>query len=231
MGTDTEEGGRAGRRLVATLTALLWVVMAWTVLGLPPEGPGLSPVVALALHEAGVAHPVTAVLLDFRGYDTLLEVVVLLLVVIAVCAPGGAQPQWNPAPPGPVLASLIRILVPVAVLVAGHLLWAGAHAPGGAFQAGAMLGAVGVLLLLGDCHPPPQVERPHVRLLLAAGLCVFLAVAAAGVLVAGSLLEYPQGWAGPLIVLVEVVLAVSIGATFTVLYGAGLGRPGGANRG
>ncbi len=35
---------------------------------------------------SGVEHPVTAVLLNFRGYDTLLEIAVLLLALLVMLA-------------------------------------------------------------------------------------------------------------------------------------------------
>ncbi len=34
------------------------------------------------MDRSGVTHPVTAVLLNFRGYDTLLEVAVLLIALV-----------------------------------------------------------------------------------------------------------------------------------------------------
>jgi multisubunit Na+/H+ antiporter MnhB subunit len=43
--------------------------------------------------ESGVDHPVTAVLLNFRSYDTLLEIAVLLLAVVVALALREAQPD------------------------------------------------------------------------------------------------------------------------------------------
>ena len=55
----------------------------WTARnGLPVEGYDGAPVAA-HLAESGVTHPVTAVLLNYRGYDTLLEIAVLLLALLA----------------------------------------------------------------------------------------------------------------------------------------------------
>ena len=60
------------------------------VLSLPPDAVGLSAQVAANLETSGVSNPVTAVLLNFRGYDTLLEMVVLLLALLGVWSLGGA---------------------------------------------------------------------------------------------------------------------------------------------
>ena len=98
------------------------------------------------LATSGVSNPVTAVLLNFRAYDTLLELAVLLTAVLGIFALGPARPGYRSA--GPVFDSLAHWLVPVLILTAGYLLWVGAHAPGGAFQAGAILAAAGVVLRL-----------------------------------------------------------------------------------
>ena len=63
------------------------------------------------------------------------------------------------------------------VVVAAYLLWLGAQAPGGAFQGGAVLGAVGVLLLLTGLRPFSRVPGWALRIVLVVGFVVFLAVA------------------------------------------------------
>jgi multisubunit Na+/H+ antiporter MnhB subunit len=106
------------------------------------------------------------------------------------------------------------------VMVSGYLLWAGEHAPGGAFQAGAVLGAAGVLLLLGEKIGPHALPAWLQRGLLGVGFAVFLAVAA-GVMSGGrGFLEYPPAWAGTLIVFLEAVLTLSIGLTLMTLFAA-----------
>src|SRR5690606_16801623 len=95
------------------------------------------------------SHRVTAVLLAVRGYDTWLELVVLVLAAVAIT--GGhvqAQPRDRALSREPLLGPLLAVLVPVMVLVAGYLLEAGSRAPGGAFQAGSVLAAALVVLAL-----------------------------------------------------------------------------------
>jgi multisubunit Na+/H+ antiporter MnhB subunit len=220
---DTERQSRWLDWLISILLLPLAVVLVWAVLTLPEPPPGLSAAVRERLLETGVQSPVTAVLLNFRAYDTMLEIGVLLLAVLACLALRRGHPPGPVlmiAPAGPVLAALTHLLVPLMVLVAGYLLWAGEHAPGGAFQAGAVLGAAGVLLLLGEKIRPAEVPEWLLRVLLAVGFCIFLAVAAALLLLRGQLLEFPPAWAGGLIVLLETVLTISIGATLVALFAA-----------
>jgi len=105
---------------------------------------------------------------------------------------------------------LARIAAPPMALVAVYLLWAGALRPGGAFQAGAVLAAAAVLLHLAGLLPAWRSPGALLRLALAAGFLVFLAVAGA-LLANGALLRYPPQHAGALILLVEAGLSVSLG--------------------
>ncbi|MDZ7595640.1 MAG: MnhB domain-containing protein [Thiobacillus sp.] len=210
--------------LIALLCTGLALTLGWAMLALPEFAVRLPGQVTANLDDSGVAHPVTAVLLNFRGYDTLLEVAVLLLALLGVFAlshhaSGHAHPT---APAHPVLQTLARLLAPLMVLVAGYLLWIGAYAPGGAFQAGAVLAAAGVLLRLAGLLPAWAQPERLLRGGLALGLLVFLAVAVAG-LPQGELLHYPPALASPLILLVETGLTLSIGLTLAGLYLASAG--------
>ncbi|VAX05289.1 Na(+) H(+) antiporter subunit B, partial [hydrothermal vent metagenome] len=143
--TEHGKGETPLRLLLVLLLSVLAAGLSYAVLSLPLQAPGLSSHVAANLETSGVSNPVTAVLLNFRGYDTLLELGVLLLALLGVWSLG-AVPERRESPAGPVLDMLSRLLVPLLILVAGYLLWVGTHAPGGAFQAGSVLAAAGVLL-------------------------------------------------------------------------------------
>ncbi len=209
------------RALLGSLAAAVSALLVWVMLDLPPPSAELPALVAAHLPASGVAHPVTAVLLNFRGYDTLLEIGVLVLAVLGVLAvrlaaadTGGAQP----APAGAVLGALADLLVPIMMLVAGYLLWAGAHRPGGAFQAGAVLAAAGVLLRLAGRLPALLPPHFWLRAGLLVGFAVFLAVALAASGAGAALLEYPAGYAGALILLIEASLMISIALILISLF-------------
>ena len=188
----------------------------------------LPAMVAENMAQSGVTHPVTAVLLNFRGYDTLLEVAVLLLALLGMLALAPARPaSAGRAPVDPVFATLARLLAPLMILVAGYLLWAGAHQPGGAFQAAAVLAAAGVLLHLAGLLPAWASPGWVLRLGLAGAFLVFLAVAAA-LLAQGSLLQFPLAWAGALILLIEAGLTISLGLVLAGLFLLLSGRRGGS---
>ena len=190
------------------------------VMTLPADAPGLSHEVAAQLAASGVGNPVTAVLLNFRGYDTLLELVVLLLALLGVWSLGGKVLHID-TDPSPVLDTLSRQLLPVLILVAFYLLWAGADAPGGAFQAGAVLGAAGVLLLLAGWRLRAGLVALPLRIVLIVGPSTFVLMAVVTLLVEGQLLAFPVEHAGLLILIMEGAAMLSIGATLAALFMGG----------
>lgn len=209
--------------LIALIAALI-APLAWAVWSLPEEGLGLRPKVVMNLPQSGASHPVTAVLLNFRGYDTLLEIAALLIVSVGAWSLGEAQEtDDSQSPVSPVQRLTSQVLIPLMILTAGYFLWVGTKSPGGAFQAGALLGAAGVLLILGGWTPAPSLHWP-VRISLTLGLLVFVVVGTSVMAAGGYFLEYPASWAGTLILLIETAATLSIGLILTAVYVGGQPR-------
>jgi multisubunit Na+/H+ antiporter MnhB subunit len=215
-----------GRRSVAVAGAVLAGVVAalvlWAISRLPAAGsrPGPGAEVLDRLDQTGVAHGVTAVLLDFRSLDTLLEVAVLLVAALGALS---LQPDEGiAAVPAPhdapvVLDLLVRQLAPLLVLLVGWVVVAGSTRPGGAFQAGAVL--AGTLLLLRLAGRPAAVPTGRtLRPLLVSGLAAFLVIAVGTALLGDGWLVLDPAWAGTAILAVEVVLAVAIGVTLAAVF-------------
>ncbi len=110
------------------------------------------------------------------------------------------------------------MLVPILILVTAYLLWVGAHAPGGAFQAGSVLAGAGVLLLLTGWRLPARFSALPLRLALIAGVAVFVVMAFFTLLRQGQLLRYPPAQAGLFIFILELAATISIGITLAALY-------------
>ncbi len=207
--------------VVGALCTAIFVTLARGVLAIPETEAGLAPLIDANLKASGVKSAVTAVLLNFRGYDTLLEIAVLMLATIGVLSLRKETAGiWAPLAPAadPVLSGMTRILVPLMVLTSGYLLWAGEHAPGGAFQAGAILGAAGVLLSLSGYARPGWVTRVALRVAIAVGFMVFLVVALLPMVMGGTLLQYPEGIEKPLMLVIESWLTFSIGVILVSLF-------------
>jgi multisubunit Na+/H+ antiporter MnhB subunit len=158
------------------------------------------------------------VLLNYRGYDTLLEVGVLLLAIVGVWSLRRGEWPAGDLRDRPLLMSLLRVLLPVLVLAAAYLLWIGAFAPGGAFQGGALLGGAIVLVMLGGLARRFMQRDRLLRFGLALGVLVFAAVCAVTKLLTGGLLQYPAGSGGTWIMVIESAALISIGLTLGLLY-------------
>jgi uncharacterized MnhB-related membrane protein len=70
-------------RTVAALPAIgFFALLMWVFIGLPSPANDLRADIARELPNSGAENPVTAVLLNFRGWDTLLEVTVLVIALV-----------------------------------------------------------------------------------------------------------------------------------------------------
>ncbi|MCL5043637.1 MAG: DUF4040 domain-containing protein [Gammaproteobacteria bacterium] len=197
------------------LGVLVLLLLLRAVLPLSEGSQPLPALVADNIDASGVSHPVTAVLLNYRAWDTLLELVVLLLALLGLRQLHVVR-QVRPAA-WPLLSAWSRVLAPIAVLLAGYLLWRGSHAPGGAFQAGALLAAGAVVLRLAGLLPLLSWRLLSMRLLVLMGIGVFISVAAATAWLGQGWLVYPVGWNTPLIILIEIAATLSIAASLTLL--------------
>jgi len=208
--------------------ALVW---AWFVLPVP--GPQPAPHLAEALPRAGVGNPVTAVLLNFRAWDTLLESVVLLAALTGLWVLTRDE-DWQSrlglpqhARPGGVMSSFGRVLPPVGFLIGVYLVHAGADQPGGAFQGGTVIAAVGLVAAMAGLVRAPRIATPGWRVALIIGPLVFLLAGIAGAVLGAGFLTLPEPIAGPAILAIEVALALSIAVTLAFLV---IGPPEGGHR-
>lgn len=212
------------RALAALASLALGALVLYAVLSLPPAQAELSAAVDEAMERSGVTHRVTAVLLGFRGWDTCLEVTVLLLAVLGI-----ARADGRPAPERasvdradraiePPLAWLVRLAVPALVLGAGHLLLVGSSGPGGAFQAGSLLAAASVLLILAGHGTVQRIPEPARRGLWVAGVGAFVVAGALALLRGRLLLELPPATAGAWMLGIEVAVTAAIATGLASLF-------------
>lgn len=211
-------------RLIALLCAGFAGAVATALLTLPDPAPNLVREAAAALPATGLGNPVTAVLMAWRGLDTLLEAIVVLLAVLGLwaLAPDGAERAATPARGDGPLPLLARVLPAIGVVIGLHIVWAGADGPGGKFQGGAILAAMWVLAWMAGLVRAPAITDRRLAWALVAGPLVFLGVGLAGLVLAGQFLALPAGYAKPVILLIEAPLTLSIAAGLALLL---LGPP------
>ncbi|HVZ08595.1 hydrogenase subunit MbhD domain-containing protein [Rhodopila sp.] len=216
--------GEAAIRLAALLlsglvTACLAGLVLWTT------GPSHSQAATALRHlpELGLYNAVTGVLMAYRGFDTLMEKIVLLLALVGVWSlardtvwGGRPFPAAIPAQGGAVTL-IARLLPPIGIVVAVYLLWVSAEEPGGAFQGGAILAAMWLLVLLAGLRQAPLLGSRLVRWTVAVGPAIFLAAGFAGFAFPAGFLSYPPGVAKAMIILIEFPLLLSIAVILGLL--------------
>ncbi|MDT8388127.1 MAG: monovalent cation/H+ antiporter subunit A [Thiogranum sp.] len=130
-------------------------LLTWAVLT-RPYGSIAGYFLENAKPEGGGNNVVNVILVDFRGYDTLGEIAVLALAALGIFAmleklqlPGPETDEqgrrWNRDTHPAVMASLTRLLLPLALLVSIFILLRGHNLPGGGFIAG-LITAVALIM-------------------------------------------------------------------------------------
>jgi multicomponent K+:H+ antiporter subunit A len=130
------------------VTLVVWMVLT-------RSGNSISDYfLATTLPLGGGANAVNVIIVDYRGFDTLGEITVLVIAALVMHAllagftpPGSSalSPTPSPAEPSLMLQLVSRAALPFAVLIAIHLFMRGHNLPGGGFIAGLVL-AIGLLM-------------------------------------------------------------------------------------
>ncbi len=211
------------RRVAAFLCILVTAGLAAVVLLLPDPAPTLAHTAAAHLPPPAWATLSRRFLMTYRAFDTFLEKVVLVLALFGVWSLAsndawGSAPGISQAPdPDGVLKFLAQILVPVGIVFSLYTLWAGADHPGGAFQGGAVLAAMWILLMLAGFAKPPRVTDATLRFGLVVGAALFLVIGLAGLAFGNAFLAFPPAYAKALIIVIEVAMIVSVAAALTLI--------------
>ena len=188
-----------------------------------PDAPIHTQVGALYLErgvaETGMQNLVTAVLLNYRGFDTFIEVVVIFTALAAVLAlPKGSAPMSpsdaspssgagaarareeedpevaSDVPVSPVVRFVVRLLAPFIAMFAVAMLFRGHITPGGGFQAAAVFAAVFIALglALGQERAARLVPVDWRPWLQGVAPLAFALVAWIGWRLTGAFLGYPM---------------------------------------
>lgn len=175
--------------------------------------------------DIGAANIVTAIIVTYRGLDTLGEVTVLFLsasVVGLVLSLGGRSGGAGHAqvPVGELLTTGSRYLAPLIVLLGVYVFVNGHLTPGGGFQGGAIL-ASGVLLLL-LAEPLKRFSHALIATIESFAGELYILIGLFGLVLAGGFLDnrfLPTGELGALfsagaIPLIYSLIGLKVGAEF-----------------
>lgn len=173
--------------------------------------------------DLGAANIVTAIVVTYRGLDTLGEVTVLFLAaaIVGLVLAGGHPGQNRPrAPVGELLTTGTRFLVPIILLLGVYVFINGHLTPGGGFQGGAILASAVLLTLLAD--PLRHFGHGLIAAIESLAGVFYVAIGLAGLFLAGGFLDnrfLPLGTLGELfsagaIPVIYSLIGLKVGAEF-----------------
>jgi multicomponent Na+:H+ antiporter subunit B len=173
--------------------------------------------------DLGAANIVTAIVVTYRGLDTLGEVTVLFLaasIVGLVLAQDTHKTPRTRVPGGELLTTGTRFLVPMILLLGVYVFVNGHLTPGGGFQGGAIIASGILLLLLAD--PLKHFSHGLISAIESLAGILYVAIGLAGLFLAGGFLDnriLPLGALGDLasagaIPLIYSLIGLKVGAEF-----------------
>jgi len=150
--------------------------------------------------QTGVPNFVTAVLADYRGFDTLFETVVIFTAGLAIIAILGLDPAKRRPLEQPdqrrdrdlIAIQTCRLIVPVTQLFALYVVAHGHHSPGGGFQGGVIFGAS--LILMAVTHDLPtallRLSEKRAIILAVTGILIYGGIGLLCLFFQGNFLDY-----------------------------------------
>ena len=181
--------------------------------------------------DIGAANITTAIIVTYRGLDTLGEVTVLFLTaaIIGLVLARGNKPSSSiqrqlPAS-GELLTTGSRLLVPLILLLGAYVFVNGHLTPGGGFQGGAIIASAALLLLLTD--PLYRFSHRLISIVESISGLFFIGLGILGIIMAGGFLDsrvLPTGEFGSifsagLIPVIYSFIGLKVGAEFTSMLG------------
>ncbi len=211
--------------LVLTLGAVFWQLLS-----------GYMPEIELNLsgryyadHAAtdlGAANIVTAIIVTYRGLDTLGEVTVLFLsaAVVGLVLANGRQRDKGThhlTPVGELLTTGTRLLIPIIMLIGVYIFVNGHLTPGGGFQGGAVIASGMLLTLLAN--PVRHFSHSLIATVESITGLFYVGIGVLGLFLAGGFLDnriFPLGEFGHLfsagaIPIIYSLIGLKVGAEFS----------------
>lgn len=175
---------------------------AWGDVEAPANAHVSSYYLQNTMEQTHVPNVVTAVLADYRGFDTMFETGVVFVAVIGIMAVLRRDPVSEDAgkvvrppysPPDPSITGVAtRFIVPFMQIFGLYVLAHGHYSPGGGFQGGVILGASIILMAMtgGLKFALSKLTEDWFILLAGFGFLIYSGVGLACMFYGGNFLDY-----------------------------------------
>ena len=175
------------------------------------------------IDETGAVNIVTSVVLNYRGYDTLGEVTILLIAALGLGAVLGTikrKAKKEITPSSVVLSTGCKVLFPFILLFGSYIFLHGHLTPGGGFQGGAII-ASGYLLVYLGCAKR-RINQNRFKITESLSALIFLIVGLLGLVFGGYfLLNFlPKGipntlFSAGIIPIIYIAIGFKVGSELT----------------
>ena len=183
-----------------------------------------------AAGEVGAANLVTAVVVTYRGLDTLGEVSILFLTAAIISFVLGFRKEdeiedREVRPTSEILKNASMVLTPIIMLVGIYIFINGHLTPGGGFQGGAVIASAILLMLLSN--PKLKISHSVISFVESVSGLSFIFIGIIGILAAGGFLDnriLALGTFGTLISagaipLIYIFIGLKVGAELSNIIG------------
>ncbi len=179
-----------GVLLVAAVAALAITTAA----SLPYDTtrPDVGAYIARGVEQTGATNQVSAILFDYRGFDTLGEATVILAAALII---GFVTPRTHTSMLSASLSVIVRdavtILLPFLMVFGFYIILFGHISPGGGFTGGVMLAAAVIIYSLAHCSGSQRhflLDESQQKVIENAGMLMFLGIGLAGLGAGGAFL-------------------------------------------
>jgi len=234
------------KNILAVLsTSIVAVLLLYVVALLPPMGDTDNPTnlntapryLEHGEQEVGTRNIVTGVLLNYRGYDTMGEVVIISMALVAILAVlGTSKKKDSPAfvdQSRVKFSVIIRVtvvfLMPFIILFSIYTVLYGTTLPGGGFQGGAIIGVSTIIfsIVFGVGEATSRIPARFRLLLESTAVVAFFLVGTAGIIGGANFLTYilPQlsTQIQPtvrtlMLLVIQVCIGIDVGMIFTSIF-------------
>ncbi len=170
--------------------------------------------------DIGIPSVVASILASYRGYDTMLETLVVLIAGMGVLLMSD-EPSPIAASKDQLINVMIRIMLPITLLFGLYIQLHGEISPGGGFQAGAIIATIfmAYAISVGDKAFLNLISLQGIKVIAVTGVSLYLFIGLMGIFKAAEFLNYNMYFSQAInIMIIEFGVALTVSATMLLIY-------------
>ncbi|MDP3014420.1 MAG: MnhB domain-containing protein [Candidatus Subteraquimicrobiales bacterium] len=233
--------------LIFIVAMLCWAVFLVAIAEMPPMGDPnnitnthvIPRYIEKSIEEGGASNMVTSIILNYRGYDTSFEVVVIFTALISILAvlkrenikTSKSLVDASPVRASVIVSTVVKFLTPFIILYAIYMILHGDVSPGGGFQGGAIIGGsiiaftltFGLLTSMKKFRLSVRVplETSAVLAFRISGIVgMFVGVPFLTFLIPGLTHEVQEFVRHSLLIIIEIGIGIATGIIFASIFAA-----------